>query len=162
MKTRQEDLFDKLVDKLKLVFDEKYSLLLRKLDIDTCEINGTVYLLDVKEIMLEKFQHKNIKLKSERRMMNFQKKYQYKCLKINRDAPNIKEIKHLFYAMKTVYGQSQTGLDKYITLPHKDSTTDTLFQILRPDCPFSFSQLLQNQVTKKTFANYASTNLWNI
>jgi hypothetical protein len=163
-KTPEEEMFDNLVAKLKHIFYEKYSLLLRKLDIDTFTMNNNCYLLDVKEIVFEKFDNKHIKLISERLLQNFQEKYKYKNMKMNREAPNHKEIKSLFFSMLDVYDKTKKAqnLDKYLHTTSKDPTTNNIFKVLKPDAPYTFSELLENNVSKKEFAKYASNKLWNL
>lgn len=163
-KTREEKLFESFVEKLKTIFYEKYSLLLKKLDIQTFELNNTVYLFDVKEILFEKYDDKNIKIITERKLMTFRDNHKYKNLKINKDAPNLKEIKQFFFTMINVYDDTKKHykLDKYLKIPPKDETTDNVFKILRPGCPYSYSELIEDNVSKKNFAKYASSNLWNV
>ena len=146
-------MFDKFIKKLQKIFYEKYYLKLKKLDLETFEINGNTYINDVKELVLEKQDFKLVKLKTDEIVLK--NKHQIQSII---DAPNAKELKSFFLTMMKFYEEAQSNLkiEKYLTLPKKDETTNKLFKILRPDCPYVFSKLMDDNVSKNKFMNYAS------
>lgn len=156
MKTHDEQKFENFVNRLKTIFYDKYSLVLRKLDVETFELDNITYLLDVKEIFFEKFDNKHVKLKSERMLQNYQEKYKYSKLKLSKDIPNIKETKNLFYSMNKVYEdlKAHHKIDKYLNLPPKNLDSDNAFKVLRPNCPFTFTQLLDDHRDTNIFYKY--------
>jgi hypothetical protein len=160
----EDKLLKKLVDKLKHIFYDKYLLLLKKLDIETFEFDGKCYLLDIKEIQFEKYDSKHIKLACERRFMKYTETHKYKNLTINKNAANLKDIVEFFHTMNNKYEdlKSVENLKDYLTLPPRDKTTDKVFQILRPDGKFTFSQLIDDDVSKKMFIKNTTNNSWNL
>jgi hypothetical protein len=160
-KTKSEIMFDQFVENLKRMLEERH-FFLRRLDLETFKLHGKTFILDVKEIVVETVNHKNRLLNSERVIMNIQQGHKYKKLSFSKDNPNIKEMKSFFDSMCNVYENVQRfyKLDKYLNLGSKDPTTDLVFKDLRPECPYSFTELLSGDVDKVTFAKYASTNLW--
>jgi hypothetical protein len=160
---RSELLFNNLVEKVKNKFYEKYNLLLRTFDVETFELNGIVYLHDVKDMKFEKYETKHIKLITERKLINFREKFQYKNMKINKDAPNHREIKKFFFTMLDVYENTKKHhkLDQYLDIAQRDSLSDNVFRDIKPDCPYTFSELMGKDVSKNEFIKWASTNRWN-
>jgi len=131
-------------------------LVLRKLDVETFELDNITYLIDVKEIFFEKFDNKHVKLKAESMLKNYQEKNKYNKLKLTKDVQNIKETKNLFNSMNKVYEDMKSFhyLDKYLKLPPKNMDSDNAFKILRPNCPFSLTQLLDEKRNKDVFYKY--------
>jgi hypothetical protein len=163
-KSREELINDKFIDKIRTIFFDKYSLLLKKLDMQTFELNGHVYLFDVKDIVFEKFDIKDIKIKSEKKLTTFRQHHQFKNLKIDKESLHLRQKYQLFNGMLDVYEKSKKfyKLDKYLNIPAKDDTTDKTFKLLRPNCQFTYSELISDKVSKKEFGENASINLWNI
>jgi len=161
-KKHEEIIFDNLVEKIKNSFSDKYGLMLQRFDIEVTEINGQTYLLDVKELCFEKFNDNNFKLKSERTYNVFQETYKHKNLEIKKEAINIKEINSLYNCMKDEYNKlvKKSGIEEYLIVPKRDETSDEVFKMLNPNCPYQFSELLSDQVSKKIFTRYCSSNLW--
>jgi hypothetical protein len=161
-KTKEEIIFNIFVENLKQVLSER-NLFLRRLDLETFIMHGKTYILDVKEFVIETIHHKNRLLNSERLLINIQQDHKYKKLNFTKDNPNIKEMKSFFESMCRVYGnvQKYSKLDNYLSIGVKDPTSDMVFKELRPECPFTFYELLDSDVSKVKFAKYASTNLWN-
>ncbi len=156
IKDEEEQKFEKFVNKLKIIFYDNYSLVLRKLDIETFKLDDVIYLLDVKEVFFEKFDNKHVKLKSERMLQNYQEKHKYSKLKLSKDILNLKETKSFFNSMNKVYEDMKAfhNLDKYLKLPPKNLYSDNAFKILRPNCPFTLTQLLDENRDKNTFYKY--------
>lgn len=156
MKTEDEQKFENFVSRLKVIFYDNYSLVLRKLDVETIELDNITYLIDVKEIFFEKFDNKHVKLKAERMLQNYQEKHKYSKLKLTKDVPNIKETKILFNSMNQVYEDMKSfhNLDKYLKLPPKNMDSDNAFKILRPNCPFTLTQLLDEKKDKEVFYKF--------
>ena len=46
-------------------------------------------------------------------------------------------------------------LKEYLYLPENDLTTDNAFHDIRSDCPYRFSELISDSVTKKKFQKWA-------
>lgn len=158
----EDIIFDEFVNKVKTVFYDKYALNLRRLDIELFELDGIFYVYDVKELVFEKYDSNFIKLRCERLLNNFQEKHKYKNLSINRKAANIKEIGKFLFTMNDIYedAKARLNLNQYIEKEKKDDTSDNVFRQLRPNCPYSFTQLLNEKIDKKTFAKHASVSLW--
>lgn len=158
-----EDLdYDKFCSRVKKIFYDKYGLNLKKMDIDAAFINGTYYIMEVKELKFEKFDTKHVQLECERLLSRFQNKHKYKQREINKNAPNIKEIESLLKTMLNSYeGVKETyNLKKFLSLPPKDKHSDGTFKILKPEVPFTFSELLEEKVSVKDFAKYCSNKLY--
>lgn len=156
LKTEDEQKFESFVNKIKTVFYDKYSLVLRKLDMETFELNNIIYILEVKEIFFEKFDNKHVKLKSERMLQNYQDKHKYSRLKLSKEILNLKETKNLFGSMIKKYEDMKAfhNLDKFLKLPPKNLDSDNAFKILRPNCPYTLSQLLDEKRDKNTFYKF--------
>ena len=146
---------------LKSVFSQKYGLILRSLDIDIFELDSNFYILDIKEMKLEQYSNKFSQLSTERKLINFCEKYQYKNLKLRGEAQNIKEVQSLFFSMYGSYEKVRnTILYDYLNLPEKDQTSNKVFESLKPECPYDFTELMSDSINKKEFKKWASNNLW--
>jgi hypothetical protein len=161
-KTKSELMFDCFVENLKQVLNDRH-LFLRRLDLETFILHGRTFILDVKEIVVETINHKNRLLDCERVLMNIQQDHKYKKLNFTKDNPDIKEMKTFFESMCQTYENLQKlyKVDKYLNIGAKDPTTDLIFKEFRPNCKYTFYELLESDVSKVTFANNVSTNLWN-
>jgi hypothetical protein len=161
-KTKAEVMFDDFVEKLKKVLNERH-FFLRRLDIETFILHGKTFILDVKDIVVETVNNKNRLLNSERVLMNIQRDHKYKKLSFTKDNPDIHEMKELFETMCKTYEniQKHYKLDKYLNVGNKDPMTDLIYKEFRPECPYTFYELLESDVSRHTFAKHVSTNLWN-
>lgn len=137
--------------------------MLKFFDIETFELNGIIYLHDVKEMKFEKYDNKHIKLITERKLLNFREKFQYKNIKINKDAPNHKEIKSLFFKMLEVYDDVQKvhKVEQFLNDAIEDNTTNEVFKIIKPECPYTFSEIISDKTSKTEFGRWISKNIWN-
>lgn len=147
----------------KNMFYTKYGLNLKKLDIEGIDIDGIMYIMDVKEMKFEKFDTKYIHLKSERLLRNFQNNYKYHNLNIQKQTPNIQDFKQLFNTMLSTY---ENVLDKYkvkdfLTIPPKDKTSDNVISLLKPKMNLPFSYYLEEKVPIQDFAKNCSNKLYN-
>jgi hypothetical protein len=80
-----------------MIFSEKCGLILRGIDIRTFELRGSIYLLDLLEIKLEQYSNKFTQLASERKLSNFNERFQYKYLKLKGEEANLKEVKRFSF-----------------------------------------------------------------
>jgi hypothetical protein len=89
-------------------------------------------------------------------LQNYQEKNKYSKLRITKDLPNLKEIKNLFNCMNTIYDgmKNHHELDKFLRLPPKNFDSDASFKKLRPNCPYSLSELLSDKMNKDMFNKY--------
>lgn len=154
--------FSLFVKSIKKQFAAKYNLNLRKIEVELLDHEGVQYLLDVKEILLEKYDNRDIKLKSEKMISNFNEKYRHKNLFISKEASNIAEVKMLLGSMHKAYEgvQKSFNIDIYLKASMKSQESDIAFKQLRPKCPFEFSELLSGNIDKITFAKHCSNNLF--
>ena len=51
--------------------------------------------------------------------------------------------------------------DDYLNHPQKDPSSDQVYHIIKPESPYTLSQLMKPKVNLKTFVKYATDNLWN-
>jgi len=162
-KNREDFLNEKFVEKIKFVFFDKYSLLLKKLDIQTFELDGYIFLYDVKDIIFEKYDVNDIKLVSEMKLNTFRQHHQYKPMKINKESQQLREKFQFLNTMMEAYenAKKEINLNKYLNIPEKDKTTDRIFKLLRPKCNYTFSELIHDNLSTKVFSKNATNNLWN-
>jgi hypothetical protein len=162
-KSDREIKFDSFVDKVKEIFITKYGLFLKKLNIETFDLNGSTYLLDVKEISFDKIDGKSQVLRTERFITKVIDENKYKNLKLMKDNPKITGMANFYYSMNEVYRKVQEhhNLNKYLTHFERDPTTDNIFKELRPDCPYVFYDMLNDTVSKSEFMKYCSTKLYD-
>ena len=52
---------------------------------------------------------------------------------------------------------SNTYLDK----PIKDPTSDNVYKMIKPESPYTLSELMEPKTDLKTFVKWATYNLWN-
>jgi hypothetical protein len=162
-KSEKDLKFDNFVDKVKEIFIKKYNLFLKKLNIETFDLNGLTYLLDVKEISFDKLDGKSQVLRTERFITKVNDENKFKNLKLTKDNPKITGMANLYYSMNEVYKkvQDHNNLNKYLTHFERDPTTDNIFKELRPDCTHSFYDMLSDNISKSDFMKYCSTKLYD-
>ena len=147
---------------IKNMFYNKYGLNLKKFDCEAALINNLFYIYDVKEIKFEKYDNNYIELRCEKKLRDFKINYKYFNLEINKDYPNITEIKKLLDIMENSYTNVKKtfNLNKYLIKPPKDLHSDETFKILKDNVPFNFSDLLDDRFTAKEFAYFCSNKLY--
>jgi hypothetical protein len=160
---RNDLMFLRLVETIKNKFYERYNLVLRTLDIEIFELEGVSYLHEVKHMKFEKYENKHIKLITERKLLNFRDKFQYKNLKIQKEAPNHREVKKFFHTMLDVYENTKKHckLNQYLHIAPRDPVSDEVFKDIKPNCPYTFSDLMNDSISKKEFKKWVSTKNWN-
>lgn len=160
---RHDLMFLRLVEAIKNKFYERYNLVLRTFDVEIFELDGVSYLHEVKHMKFEKYENKHIKLITERKLLNFRDKFQYKNLKIQKEAPNHRDVKKLFHAMLDVYENTKKHckVNQYICIAPRDSVSDEVFKDIKPDCPYTFSDLMSDSISKNEFKNWVSTKNWD-
>ena len=89
-------------------------------------------------------------------LQNYQEKYKYNKQKFTKEMPNIKDTKHLFNSMNKVYEDMKDhhNLNKYLYLPDKNMESDNAFKTLRPNCPFTLTELLDESKDKFLYYKY--------
>jgi hypothetical protein len=162
-KSQREVNFDNFVEKVKDIFVNRFNLFLKKLNIETFDLDGKTYLLDVKEISFDKIDGKSNMLRTDRFITKVLDDNKYKNIKLTKDNPKIGGMANVYYSMSAIYRKVQDhyGVDKYLIPYQRDPTTDNIFKELRPDCPHSFYDMLNDNVTKAEFMKYCSTKLYD-
>jgi hypothetical protein len=162
-KNKIEVKFDRFVSRLKDIYTNKYNLILKKLNLETFDLDNDTYLLDVKEISFEKIDLNSQKLKIDRFINKVRGDNKFKNLKLMKENPKINGMANFYNSMVNTYKniQDKYNLKDYLTVVSRDSTADDIFKELRPNCPYKFSDMLYDKVSIQEFSKYASINLWN-
>ena len=163
-KTRKPEfeVYENYIKEIKNLFLEKYDLYLKSLRIELCRINNELYLIDVEKMVFDKYNNKDPKMNFEKIISCFKEKHMDKNLKLTKETPNLIEINDLIETMKDVYFDKvidKCGVPKYLKPPEKDPRADEAFKILKENCPYKFSELLSDEVDKKTFMRYCSNKI---
>ena len=163
IQTKNDKKYTDFAFEVKKIFYNKYGLNLKKMDVEGLEISGVPYIIDVKELKFEKFDTKYIQLKSEKWLRNFQSSYKYHNLDFKKDAPNIKDFQSFFNSMLGVYNNvlDEYKVKDFLVVPPKNTQNDEVIKFLRPKMNVGFSELLEEDITVKEFADNCSNKLYN-
>jgi len=156
------EIYDKFIKEIKDLFLEKYDLYLRTIKMELVKIKDFYYLVDLDDIIFHKYNNRNPKMKFEKMITSFKEKHADRNLKLTKDTPNVIEINDLAETMKRVFDDKiieKCGVPKYLKTPEKDPRADEAFKVLRENCPHKFSELLSDDVEKKTFLKYCSNKI---
>ena len=157
-----DQIFKNFVKKIKSVFYEKYLLNVKKMDLYSFILDGRCYLLDVKNFIFEKFENRHVKLDSEGLYYRYVEKYK-ESAKMVKNPKKLGAVKLFYDAMLNKYNDlfHTVVSDDYLNHPQKDPSSDQVYHIIKPESPYTLSQLMKPRVNLKTFVKYATDNLWN-
>ena len=156
------EIYESYIKEIKELFLNKYDLYLKSVKLELVKINHDLYLIDVEEIIFDKYNNKDPKMKFENVITSFKEKHIDKNLRRTKETANVEEIKELIETMRSVFEDkiiNKCGVQKYLKPPDKDSKSDDAFKVLKEDCPYQFSELLSDKVDKKTFLKYCSNKI---
>jgi hypothetical protein len=161
-KKPEYEVYDNFIKEIKDLFLDKYDLYLKSIRLELCKINNELYLIDVDKMVFDKYNNKDPKMNFEKIISCFKEKHVDKNLKLTKETPNLMEINDLIETMKNVYFDKvidKCGVPQYLKPPEKDPRADEAFKILKENCPYKFSELLSDEIDKKTFMRYCSNKI---
>ena len=148
--------------KIKKVFYDKYLLNLKKMDVIAFKFDDKWYILNIKNFIFEKYENKHVKLDTEGLFFRYIEKYK-DLMNNEKDNRKLADIEKFYKTMVNKYDKmfhnivSNTYLDK----PPKDPTSDNVYKMIKPDSPYTLSDLMEPRTDLKTFVKWATYNLWN-
>ena len=158
----EREMVNLFAKEIKKVFYDKYLLNLKKMDVIAFKLDEKWYILNITNFIFEKYENKHVKLDTEGLFYRYIEKYK-DLMNNERDNRKLSDIEKFYKTMVNKYDcmfhniVSNTYLDK----PPKDPTSDNVYKMIKPDSPYTLSDLMEPRTDLKTFVKWATYNLWN-
>lgn len=155
-------IYENFIKEIKDLFMKKYQLVVKSIRLELILMNGCYYLLDVEKLVFKQYlTNKDPKMKFEKFISTFKETHTNKNMLFGKETENISEAKSLFDSMLECYNKvlDKNKIHDHLRPPKKDTATDEAFALLREGCPYSFSKLVSDDISTKTFLKYCSNKL---
>lgn len=157
----ESKLLNNFIGKCKTVFYDNYALNLKKIDLILFKFDEKSYILNIKNLILEKYEKNHVQLDSEGLYFRYVDKYKEKT-KLVKNKDLIGDFREFYESMYNKYDQlfHHVVSDDYLNHPKKDPRSDIAYSVIKPGSPYKLSELMSNATDYKTFVEFATNNLW--